>query len=356
MPGRAQNVALLCACLAVPAAAQSAVGSGDARSGAQSSAASTIVPVETPDVLPELWALTTAGGIVPVDGVPFPSNIRFVASDDSPAILTTEGKSAYLGVQLAPVGDNLARHLKLDGRKGALVLDVVADGPAAKAGLQEGDVIVGIDGKSVASAAELRTSLSEMKAGQQVAVEVVRNGKRQHLNVTLGERTAIFWQGRLGEGELFDGKQFKELGKLKDFKFEVPPGTFKVRPFPKQFMQIDPKTFSFGSDRLFFGMNRPRLGVSVLPITDQLREYFRVDAGKGVLVSSVVKDSPADKAGLKAGDIIVAVDGKNVADVGDITQTLAAKGDGTHSIQVEIVRDRSHQVLTATVEKKTDEE
>jgi S1-C subfamily serine protease len=91
-----------------------------------------------------------------------------------------------------------------------------------------------------------------------------------------------------------------------------------------------------------------RLGIEVQPMTEQLRGYFGVPADRGVLIGAVEKGSPAEKAGARAGDVVVALDGRNVADPGDVIGGIARKKDG-ETVALEVVRDRKHVTLSASV-------
>jgi predicted metalloprotease with PDZ domain len=94
-----------------------------------------------------------------------------------------------------------------------------------------------------------------------------------------------------------------------------------------------------------FGNNR-RIGISTTQLTKQLAEYFGVADGKGVLVSSVMADSPAAKAGIKAGDVVVAVDGEKVESAGDLTRAINKKKEG--NVSLTLVRNHSQMNVTVT--------
>jgi len=160
------------------------------------------------------------------------------------------------------------------------------------------------------------------KKGDKATLEVARDGKRQKLEVTLGGQFA------LGTGGVFAGPEGDEL-----FRGRMPEG------------------FNLGEPYVMMFPGTPRLGVSVLPMTDDLRDYFGVEHGKGVLVSAVSKGSAAERAGLRAGDVVLSVDGQPVARAGDITRAHRSKeGDAPRTVQLEIMRERSRQTLSATVE------
>jgi membrane-associated protease RseP (regulator of RpoE activity) len=90
------------------------------------------------------------------------------------------------------------------------------------------------------------------------------------------------------------------------------------------------------------------LGISPLDLTPQLRDHFGAEKDSGILIAEVEPNSPAAKAGLKVGDIIVALDGKDVASSGDLRRSLNAKKDGD-TVRIDVLRGRSRQTLVATL-------
>ena len=93
-----------------------------------------------------------------------------------------------------------------------------------------------------------------------------------------------------------------------------------------------------------------RLGISAESLTDQLAEYFGVKEGRGVLVAQVNENSVASKAGLKAGDVIVAIDNEKIDNVNTFVNTLRKKEEG--SVALKIIRNRVEQTITVTLEKR----
>ena len=220
-----------------------------------------------------------------------------------------------LGVALKDVTPDQARDLKLPGEYGALVSDVVPDSPAAKAGIEKGNVIVGFAGERVHGVEQLRRLVRETPPGRTVSLEVIRNGQTRTLSVQLQTR----------KNRLF-----------------VQPPEIQVAPFP-------PRTFYFDGSTGPFGGGRPVLGISGEDLTPQLATFFGVAQGKGVLVREVTAGSPAAKAGLKAGDVVVAVEGKNVATVAELRQALEIKS-GTTKRKFNLSLVREHHPLTVAVE------
>lgn len=104
-------------------------------------------------------------------------------------------------------------------------------------------------------------------------------------------------------------------------------------------------------DGMLLGGPRAYIGVSLTNLSPELREHFGAPKDAGVLVESVQKDSPADKAGIRVGDIVLAVDGKDVESAGDLRQSLQDKKEGD-SVRVEVLRGRARQTIVASVKER----
>lgn len=213
-----------------------------------------------------------------------------------------------------------------DSAGGVVVDDVETDGPAAKAGLKKGDTIIEFDGERVRSVTQFRRLIQETPEGRTVRAVAVRDGQRVTLSVT-PER------GR----DAFDG----ELGRLVRPAIPAPPAP-PASPAPLARPFVTP-SFPGGADVWTFRSNERRLGISTESLTDQLSDYFGVKGG-GVLVRSVTEDSAAARAGVKAGDVIVSVNGHHVDEPSDVTQELRrATGD---VITIDLMRDRKSQTVS----------
>jgi membrane-associated protease RseP (regulator of RpoE activity) len=234
---------------------------------------------------------------------------------------TIEG-SAHLGVTLKDVSTEKARELKLPGEYGALVVSVDEDSAAAKAGLQKGDVIVEFAGERVRSEAQLRRLIRETPAGRTVILQVIRDGQARSLNAKLQARSNQFY-------------------------FQAPDVHIPQ-------IEIRPDLVApFGNHGFaFMAGSKPTLGISGEELTSQLASYFGVKQGRGVLVSEVVAGSPAAQAGLKAGDIIVAVDKKQVATVAELRKALELKsGEDKRQLNLTVVRDRHEQTVPVELKR-----
>jgi len=245
---------------------------------------------------------------------------RVVVNVDGPE------KRGYLGVSLADVTAENKAQLGLAKEEGALVQDVEKDSPAAQAGVQKGDVIIGYAGFPVFSAAQLARYVAETPVGRKVDVTVMRGGKKQSLESKIAQRA-----------------------EQADTGIELPRRSEAPN---RRFFGDNGGMFNFDQLGRRFQMEtaaRPRLGVSVVELSDQLAEKYGVKDQAGVLVSAVNAGSPAEKAGLKAGDIILEVDGRIVADADSLTRVLRRVPDGD-SVELKISRDGKPMALKAQLE------
>ncbi|MGI8782521.1 MAG: PDZ domain-containing protein [Acidobacteriota bacterium] len=236
-----------------------------------------------------------------------------------------EGQGAYLGVELRDVKGDEVASLKLPAERGAVVAVVSSGSPAEQAGLKANDVIVEFDGQPVHSAAQLARLVRETPAGRSVEVAVYRNGQKNNLNAKLGER---------------------------EHEREFPKAFAKVFPEGRNLFEFEGPHIGADviKDRIMqLPMRRPaRLGIEIQPLSDQMAEFLKVPGKAGVLVSSVNESSPAQKAGLRAGDVIVGVNGKTVADIEDLSQSLGSSE--SEKVALDYVRNGQKASATVTLE------
>ncbi|HEV3275852.1 MAG TPA: PDZ domain-containing protein [Terriglobia bacterium] len=236
-------------------------------------------------------------------------------SDPQMNILVRGSGESWLGVDLADVTAAQARDWKLGEDYGAVVNKVKPDSPAAKAGLETGDVIEQFGGQKVHSVAELRRMVNETPSGRTVQIEVRRHGDKKTLSATLEPRNG-------GMGPLMSG--------------------LRNNVWPDVNLPVYDFALNFGG---------ARLGVEVEPLTSQLGAYFGVTEGKGVLVREVKEGSAAEKAGLKAGDCIVKLDSTSVESADDLHRALLGRErEKKQDVTLTIVRDRKEQTLAVHLE------
>jgi membrane-associated protease RseP (regulator of RpoE activity) len=198
------------------------------------------------------------------------------------------------------------------------------DAPAGKAGIKEHDVILSINGSSVESVEQLRRMIREIPPGRVVAIGLSRNGQPLTLKAQLADRKTKF---------AFVGPDMKE------FKWEV-----RNIPNIASIPDIDiPMS-------VVVVHSSARSGMMVENLTAQLGDFFGAKGGQGVLVRSVEKGSAAEKAGFRAGDVVVRVNNEAVNDTADFTRMLRSRSGNT--ISVAIIRDKKEQTLTLTLPER----
>jgi serine protease Do len=240
-----------------------------------------------------------------------------ISSEDS-------GGSSYLGVDIVDISADRLGALKLKEEQGVEVTMVDQDAPAGKAGVKEHDVILTMNGAAVESKSQLQRMIHETPAGRVVSLGLSRDGQPLTIKVQLGDRRS----------------EFPHIAKSKDdFHFEMPP------------MPNIPD-FEVPNIGVVYVHSSMRSGLMVENLTPQLGEFFGAKSGNGVLVRSVEKGSRADKAGLRAGDVIIRVGEQAVHDTSDFTHAFRARSAG--SVTVSVIRDKKEQTLTLTLPERKD--
>jgi serine protease Do len=213
--------------------------------------------------------------------------------------------TAWLGVYLRDVDREDVQALDLaDDVRGVMVSGIDDEGPGAKAGIEPGDVVTQFDGKPVQDRADFMQKLSVHAPGDRVELSGVRGRNQRTFTVVLGSRP---------EGAGID-----------DYATDAPATHDLLR-------------------RL--SVSGPTLGVRTLDLeTDELAAYFGVEAQGGVLVTGLVEGSGAEKAGVQAGDVILAVDDRPVHGTADI-RTALRDHQGGDRVNVRLKRKNAEQTL-----------
>lgn len=237
----------------------------------------------------------------------------------APWIFSSEesGTSSYLGVDISDVTTERLSALKLKEEKGVEVTMVDQDAPAGKAGIKEHDVILTMNGTSIESGAQLRRMIHEMPPGRVVTFGLSRDGQPMMLKVQLADKHSEY---------------AVHTPKPGDFHFQIPEIRVPDVDIPAIQVMVT---------------SSARSGLTMENLSTQLGEFFGVKNGNGVLIRSVEKGSRADKAGFRAGDVIVKVNDQAVHDTSDFSHGMKSRTGNTATVVV--VRDKKEQTLTLSM-------
>jgi S1-C subfamily serine protease len=203
-------------------------------------------------------------------------------------------KKGYLGVYMQKLDSDVREGLDLEVQEGVLISGVEEGGPADEAGIRDGDVIIEFAGKKIASPDDLRDLAQETEVGEEVKVKVIRDGKAKTLTLVVGE-----WPDDFGWMSINDFHS----------DWDDIPGVSKI------IHAFSPK---------------PRLGVEVTELNDDLAPYFKTRPGEGVLVLEVNEESVAEEAGVKSGDVTQGQEDQADRDDGRASQPIPMERETAH--------------------------
>lgn len=216
-------------------------------------------------------------------------------------------RGAWLGVVSQSVDYDLAEAFDLEVNYGVIVNELVEDSPAEGAGLEIDDIIVAIDGVEITDYDDLVDLLDEREVGDRVTISLFRDGEKIDVAVELGKR---------------------------------PKG---------RFIWDRGSNYSYGYTNLSRSAHS-YIGVHVSDLSRQLGDFFGVDKGRGALVREVEEDSPAEEAGLKAGDVIIAIDSDKMRDAGDVAGYIHDTEPGD-KLNITVLRDKNEVTLEVEVDE-----
>jgi S1-C subfamily serine protease len=225
---------------------------------------------------------------------------------------------AYLGVYLGDAPDG----------KGALVGQVVADSPAAKAGVQANDVLLRFDKTVIENAAQVYRLLGEMPLGSTVTLSIQRAGELLTLRVTLGERRVqpddcqkLYAQSELVQAEANRLRQSADEARQKGDEKEAKELAQQAADWTRQ-AALERKTVDDAIRDGTTGLSdcqrsgktvRAQFGLNAIPLNEQLAQFFKVKVSAGWLITEIKTGSLAEQQGLKVGDCLITVNGKRIA-------------------------------------------
>lgn len=216
----------------------------------------------------------------------------------------------WLGVYIQSITSEMMEAMDLKSLKGVLVNDVIDKSPAEKAGLERGDVVVEFNDDRVVDADQFTKLVRGTKPDDVVNVTVIRDGDKNVIEVKMGKRK---------QSDIYKLTVKKPKGK----KGEI-------------------SLFRFGESA------HGRIGATLWDLNEQLGEYFGLEDGEGALIAELDEDGPAYEAGLRAGDVIVEMDGEKIEDKEDVSDVLAHSEEGD-KVRIEVVRKGSSQTFTVEV-------
>lgn len=237
------------------------------------------------------------------------ASILVVGSNNAPAREQEQPRAkAWLGVSIRDVTEKVAKENKLADESGAFVMEVVDHSPADSAGIEEKDIIVEFGQHKVDDADGLMKAVGKSKVGDKINVVFFRKGEKKNTQVVLAK-------------------------------------------FPRR--KEAPYTVDNLLHRMRIFANRSDQGMQLMELNDQLGEYFGVTNGAGILVEKVKKGSAAEKAGIKAGDVLLKVGKRTIDDLEDVSKALS-KYDQDDKVDFEVLRKGSNKICPLEIAKDRD--
>jgi serine protease Do len=244
----------------------------------------------------------------------------------------------YLGIDMRDVSEDQLGALKLKEARGVEITSLDHDGPACKAGMRLHDVILQMNGQLVENDEQLRRMLKDMPVGRSVTFVISRDGQTQTMTMQTADRRTVglqAWEqhytvpapggpsGVVRTNSFFDSKSANG-------------------PVPKEHRDL------LGTETII--LSSSFTGAKLEVMGPQLAEFFGATGGSGLLVRSVDGNSPADEAGMKAGDVVVKINSISVANGTDWTRTV--HDNKGKPVPVVVLRDKREQTLTLTPDGK----
>jgi len=230
---------------------------------------------------------------------------------DSEQVVTGYLPGSYLGLGVRELDSDRAKELNLNGEYGVEITSLVADGPAARSGLERGDVVVSYNGQRVEGVEQFVRMVQETPAGRHVKLQVNRRGSTQTMEITTARRSL-----------------FRPPLRMPDVRVPL----FRMPDIPRALL-----TWRSGM-----------LGIEAERVDSQLAAFFGVK--EGVLVRAVNSGTPAGKAGLRAGDVIVRIGSTPVGTPREITLAVSAM-PAPREFPVALVRERKQMTVTVSMDE-----
>jgi len=238
------------------------------------------------------------------------SMILTSCSDNSRRIQKFAENTPWFGVRIKDIAEKRLDNLKID--HGVEIIEVYENSPAEKAGLEADDILLSFNGQAIVEVDDLIERVEEANIDDQVKITYMRDGEEKETMATIAGKQKKTWKKSFG--------WFNADDKYKK------------------------KIYKYESEHAWMGVSTERL-------TDQLREYFNVPEDVGILITEVAEDSPAEEYGLKAGDIIVSIEDKEIEDYYDLIKILD-RYDPEDEIEISIIRNRQQKAINLILGKQ----
>ena len=238
--------------------------------------------------------------------------------------VTTTEKKAGLGVVVSTISKH--NDVKTSVKDGAIIIEVFKGSEAEAIGLKKGDIIVELNGKKVQRPSDLMEQMNDTEEGEEINLAIIRDGKEKSFKATLkpfSGHAYAFHSGDFDNDVIFDVVKTPHAGNYTKF-------------------------FHTG-DASSIHKKGGYLGVQVKGLSDQLQKYFEVE--NGVLIEEVMQDSPAEKAGLKAGDVVTSINERKIEDAEDLVRTINYFNP-EEEVEITFNRKGNKKEVTAILGKK----
>jgi C-terminal processing protease CtpA/Prc len=245
----------------------------------------------------------------------------------------------YLGIEMRDVTEDQIASLKLKEAKGAEITSLDHDGPACKAGMLTHDVILQMNGQLIDNDDQLRKLLKEMPVGRTVSFVVSRDGQTQTITMQTADRRTI---GLQAWEQHYTVPAPGPSGVVRGGNTFLDGKSLNAAPVQKEHRDL------LGTETII--LSSSFTGAKLDVMGPQLAEFFGAAGGAGLLVRSVDGNSPAEEAGMKAGDVVVKINSISVANGTDWTKTV--HDNRGKPVPVVVLRDKREQTLTLTPDGK----
>jgi serine protease Do len=254
----------------------------------------------------------------------------------------SHGVQGYLGVEARDISDEQLPLLKLKDAKGAEIINLDHDGPACKAGMQIHDVILRMNGQAVTGEEDLKRMLRDQPVGRTVSFVISRDGQTMTMTMTMADRRMVglqAWEQHYSVPAPGPSGSVRS-GPANSFMGASSPAA-SVTPSPKGHREVLAMSMILSSSYT---------GAQLEVMGPQLAGFFGSEGGAGLLVRSVDSNSPAEEAGMKAGDVVVRINSIAVSSGTDWTKTV--HDNKGKPVPVVVIRDKHEQTLTLTPDGK----